>query len=117
MARNQVQKILRSGGFYPSRWRKSFAIQRPSPTHKRPVAGVAKLVDAPDLGSGAARRGGSSPSTRTNTTSFHQCDLSLANLRGSNAVAGHKHVDGLQCDLVDFVLVKSILDTERRAAP
>ena len=28
-------------------------------------AGVAKLVDAPDLGSGAARRGGSSPSTRT----------------------------------------------------
>ncbi len=29
------------------------------------VAGVAKLVDAPDLGSGAARRGGSSPSTRT----------------------------------------------------
>ena len=29
------------------------------------VAGVAKLADAPDLGSGAARRGGSSPSTRT----------------------------------------------------
>ena len=29
------------------------------------IAGVAKLVDAPDLGSGAARRGGSSPSTRT----------------------------------------------------
>ena len=28
-------------------------------------AGVAKLVDAPDLGSGAARRGGSSPSIRT----------------------------------------------------
>ena len=28
-------------------------------------AGVAKLVDAPDLGSGAARRGGSSPFTRT----------------------------------------------------
>jgi len=26
---------------------------------------VAKLADAPDLGSGAARRGGSSPSTRT----------------------------------------------------
>ena len=31
----------------------------------RSTAGVAKLVDAPDLGSGAARRGGSSPSTRT----------------------------------------------------
>ena len=30
------------------------------------VAGVAKLADAPDLGSGAARRGGSSPFTRTN---------------------------------------------------
>ena len=29
------------------------------------TAGVAKLVDAPDLGSGAARRGGSSPFTRT----------------------------------------------------
>ena len=28
-------------------------------------AGVAKLVDVPDLGSGAARRGGSSPSART----------------------------------------------------
>jgi hypothetical protein len=28
-------------------------------------AGVAELADAPDLGSGAARRGGSSPSTRT----------------------------------------------------
>jgi hypothetical protein len=30
-------------------------------------AGVAKLVDVPDLGSGAARHGGSSPSTRTKT--------------------------------------------------
>ena len=29
-------------------------------------AGVAELVDAPDLGSGAFGRGGSSPSTRTN---------------------------------------------------
>ena len=28
-------------------------------------AGVAKLADAPDLGSGDASRGGSSPSTRT----------------------------------------------------
>jgi hypothetical protein len=27
-------------------------------------AGVAELADAPDLGSGAARRGGSSPFTR-----------------------------------------------------
>ncbi len=29
------------------------------------IAGVAELADAPDLGSGAARRGGSSPFTRT----------------------------------------------------
>lgn len=31
----------------------------------RSCAGVAKLADAPDLGSGAARRGGSSPLFRT----------------------------------------------------
>ena len=31
----------------------------------RQQAGVVKLVDIPDLGSGAARHGGSSPSTRT----------------------------------------------------
>ena len=35
---------------------------------RQSIAGVAKLVDAPDLGSGAARRGGSSPSTRTTTS-------------------------------------------------
>lgn len=32
-------------------------------------AGVAKLADAPDLGSGAERRGGSSPFTRTSVMS------------------------------------------------
>ena len=32
----------------------------------RAYADVVKLVDTPDLGSGAARRGGSSPSIRTN---------------------------------------------------
>tara|TARA_B100000674_G_scaffold427914_1_gene382914 strand:- start:164 stop:295 length:132 start_codon:yes stop_codon:yes gene_type:complete len=32
---------------------------------KSEIAGVAELVDAPDLGSGALGRGGSSPSTRT----------------------------------------------------
>lgn len=32
-----------------------------------PLADVAKLVDALDLGSSAARHGGSSPSIRTNT--------------------------------------------------
>ena len=30
-----------------------------------PPAGVVELVDTPDLGSGAARRGGSSPFART----------------------------------------------------
>jgi hypothetical protein len=35
-------------------------------TQVRPrVAGVAELVDAPDLGSGGENRGGSSPSART----------------------------------------------------
>ena len=34
-------------------------------TFALPKAGVAKLVDVPDLGSGAARHGGSSPSART----------------------------------------------------
>ncbi len=33
--------------------------------HGRYNAGMAELVDAPDLGSGAERRGGSTPSTRT----------------------------------------------------
>lgn len=37
--------------------------QKPSGSGK---ADVAKLVDVPDLGSGAARRVGSSPSIRTN---------------------------------------------------
>ena len=37
---------------------------------KSEFAGVAELVDAPDLGSGAFGRGGSSPSTRTNENYF-----------------------------------------------
>ncbi len=35
-------------------------------------AGVVKLVDTPDLGSGAARLGGSSPSTRTSLFSIQK---------------------------------------------
>ena len=38
-------------------------------------AGVAELVDAPDLGSGAARRGGSSPFTRTIALYIKKPDL------------------------------------------
>lgn len=41
-------------------------ISLPLPSLK---AGVVKLVDTLDLGSSAARLGGSSPSTRTNTQS------------------------------------------------
>ncbi len=41
-------------------------------------AGVAELADAPDLGSGAARRGGSTPFTR----------IDLIN-RGSSSVVEH----------------------------
>ena len=38
------------------------------PLHLQPnIAGVVKLVDISDLGSDAARHGGSSPSTRTYT--------------------------------------------------
>ena len=44
-----------------------FSLSRPSICSAKGSAdaGVAKLADAPDLGSGAARRGGSSPFTRT----------------------------------------------------
>ena len=38
-----------------------------STSTKGAIAGVAELVDAPDLGSGAERRGGSNPSTRTSS--------------------------------------------------
>ena len=36
-------------------------------------AGVAELADAPDLGSGALRRGGSSPFSRTNYICTYRC--------------------------------------------
>ena len=39
----------------------------------RQNADVAELVDAPDLGSGAARRGGSSPLIRTNCLDYGWC--------------------------------------------
>jgi hypothetical protein len=38
-------------------------------------AGVAKLVDAPDLGSGIERCGGSSPFARTSLASFGRAGL------------------------------------------
>jgi hypothetical protein len=39
---------------------------------------MAKLVDVPDLGSGAARRGGSSPSTRTLHITYCEAKLLTA---------------------------------------
>ncbi len=44
--------------------------------HHLLFAGVAELADAPDLGSGAARRGGSSPFTRT----FNEFPLDLSRI-------------------------------------
>lgn len=38
-------------------------------THNKAYAGMVKLVDTPDLGSGAARCEGSSPFTRTQSSS------------------------------------------------
>ena len=40
-------------------------VKKNSPTFAPHLAGVAELVDVPDLGSGALRRGGSSPFART----------------------------------------------------
>ena len=49
--------------------------------HHLYIAGVAELADALDLGSSAARRGGSTPFTRTNNK--HQFK------RGSSSVVEH----------------------------
>ncbi len=62
-------KIFLTVNFFVAPYSKNpiFATQFPRrvpKTWKLP-AGVAKLVDALDLGSNAARHGGSSPSTRT----------------------------------------------------
>ena len=40
------------------------------PAEASAQAGMVKLADIPDLGSGAARHGGSSPSTRTKSVLF-----------------------------------------------
>ena len=54
------------------------------------VAGVAELADAPDLGSGAARRGGSSPSTRiyllSGSSSVVEHHLAKVGVAGSSPV-------------------------------
>ena len=47
--------------------------------NRRAYADVVKLVDTPDLGSGAARRGGSSPSIRTN-----HLKLETAHMKGGS---------------------------------
>ena len=56
----------------------------------RKQAGVAELADAPDLGSGAVRRGSSSLFARTTHTSGSdsvvECDLAKVEVAGSNPV-------------------------------
>ena len=51
-------------------------------------AGVAELADAPDLGSGAVRRGGSTPFTRTvcGSSSVVEHHLAKVGVAGSNPV-------------------------------
>ena len=52
-------------------------------------ASVAELADAPDLGSGAARHGGSSPVARTKrgNNSVVECNLAKVDVAGSNPVS------------------------------
>ena len=52
-------------------------------------ASVAELADAPDLGSGAARHGGSSPFARTKrgNNSVVECNLAKVDVAGSNPVS------------------------------
>ena len=58
-------------------------------------AGVAKLADAPDLGSGAARRGGSSPFTRTNKKGSEKSEPFFNVLAGSVIATGGLSPDAL----------------------
>ena len=65
-------------------------------------AGVAKLVDAPDLGSGAARRGGSSPSTRTKNFLYQvptRCCASILALcrKGDDSLFSVSHSACIRC--------------------
>lgn len=58
--------MQKSGVLSPNIFREVFfALFELTPIFALPFAGVAELVDALDLGSSAARRGGSTPSTRT----------------------------------------------------
>src|SRR5262245_57627676 len=58
----------RVGGVPPPGWQPMSpdVIDREVEGRARPKAGVVKLVDTPDLGSGGFGRGGSTPSARTN---------------------------------------------------
>ena len=65
----------------------SFAGSNPASPAISKNAGVAELADAPDLGSGAARRGGSTPFTRTRIYLLKYRDISAKmNLVVDNAV-------------------------------
>ena len=62
-------------------------------------AGVAELADAPDLGSGAARRGGSSPSTRT--TGTVAADVAATKVPPSSGIARVKACLSHDCHLAE----------------
>ncbi len=71
------------------------------------VAGVAKLADAPDLGSGAARRGGSSPFTRTNKKGTEKSDPFFYAVQQA-AYLALCHLDSVGL-VVNFYLVRPTL--------
>ena len=54
--------------------------EKKCPTFAAQIAGVVKLVDIPDLGSGAARHGGSSPFTRT----FRSCPYPCGGIKNDH---------------------------------
>ena len=60
-------------------------------------AGVAELADAPDLGSGALRRGGSSPFTRIIEKLAGLAQL-VEHLICNQRVACSSHVAGIKCE-------------------
>src|SRR5258706_1715203 len=55
------------------------------------AAGVAKLADAPDLGSGDESRGGSSPSARTSRRRSARADSRLSRNPGSSSHASDRN--------------------------
>lgn len=70
---------------------------------------MAKLVDALDLGSSAARRGGSSPSTRTKKDCFQLAQL-VEQLTVNQWVAGSSPALGAKSSICELSCVLSELE-------